>query len=299
MEITRDVAQSVLLGFLQRVQNVKTPPDLRRSFVVKTALLTLAQKAGGSARFIDVDKFLSNAPTDPVEFARRFAKMLPEIVNVEAVDAVNKLSTEDAPPGRGARIGDLVKKTEPGETGPDASRPPPTPRDLEKEGDDAIDRHQQIQGKPGQDTKTASFDVLRAARIAAGLGQAWKDQPNPQKQPEARSTDAIAAAVKKIAPDALVPAEARGTKDADQYAGADQFARDLAAQIDIALQKGRDSVSMQLGVSFAAVKDRGALIKAVENIIATIRAGFPNNAATVVNIDIKVADKYITRGRVR
>ena len=77
------------------------------------------------------------------------------------------------------------------------------------------------------------------------------------------------------------------------------FAREVASQIDIALQRKRDSVSLRLGDNFATVKDRAALIAAVEDIIASIRAAFPNKAAPVVNVDVKIGDKWLTRGRVR
>jgi hypothetical protein len=297
-EVDRAMAQRALEAFLNRVLSVSPRPDLRKSGVVKTALMTLAQKAGGSALFIDVDKFLANVTNDPYELARRFAQMLPATVNPDALEALNKLTTVDTPPGTGQRVGDLIKRTAPAEQDP--TKLPPGQKDPGAEADRAVQLNQRLRGQP--DPKTigpGSIDVLRAARILGGLGGALKAPQQRTAPPEARTTGGIDAAVQKVSPDALVPAEKKGAADVEEFQVAQLFARDVATQIDIALQQGRDTVTLQLGFNFSAVKDKQALRAGVEAIIAAIREAFPDKASKVVNVDVRIGDQILTRGRVR
>lgn len=290
---TRADAEQALLAFLQRVLARTPSADLRRTRVVRNALDTLVRGGGSAAMFVDVDDFLKSVPNEPAEFARRFAQRLPQTIDRSAIDALSRLATADSAEGTASRVGDLVKRSKAG--GPEEEERRTGP-EAEAEKTAQIMRRLRGEDEP-KTVGPASVDVLQLARIARGLPGAL-NPPGPRTvQPEAQSYAQVEAAINQIPPDALTPAEARGTAQAGDFADARDFARDVARQIDVAQQQRRDTVTIRLGDNYNQVKDRQAMRAAVENIVAQVRAALPHHGSNVTNVDVYFGGKLITRGR--
>lgn len=295
---TREQVEAALRNFLNRVLSVRPTPDLRRSRVVRNALDTLVRSGGPSAMFVNVDDFIQRVPNDPVEFARRFAHLLPPTIDPSALQRLEQLATVDSQQGSaGSRVIDLFSSTQAG-----GSEPPTDPQRVSP-----ADRDEQMAATMrrwrGVDEPTTvgpiSVDIPQMGRFFGGLGGALHP-PTPQAPaPTGRNYPDVEAAIARIPQDALVPAEARGREAAASFAGAREFARELARQLDVAQQRNQDTITINLGDNYAQVHDRRAMTAAVESIIAQIRAALPHHATNVINVDVMAGQTWLTRGRPR
>jgi hypothetical protein len=289
--------EQALLAFLRRVLAMRPAPDLRRSRVVRNALDTLVLRGGPSAMFVNVDDFLSRVPNEPVEFARRFARLLPESIDRAAIERLNQLATADSPTGSAvSRVGELFSQTK-------AAEAPPSEASRESAADEG-ERIAAIQRRwAGAEEPTTvgpvPVDVLQLPRLFRGLPQAIHPRTPQPAAPEARNYPEVEAAIQRIPRDALVPAEARSGERAMSFADAQEFARDLARQLDVAQQRRQDTITMNLGKVYNQARDRQAMRAAVEDIIAQIRAALPHHASSVTNVDVYFGRNLITRGRAR
>jgi hypothetical protein len=133
-------------------------------------------------------------------------------------------------------------------------------------------------------------DFARMARIASGLSGALTPPKKPE--PEARSYAEVEQAVAKVRADALIPATARGKKPSpDAWADAKELARGAARQLDVAQQQKRDTVDLQLGANYSAVKDLQSILEEVRRIVLLVRDALPHHASAVRFVDVYTGDK--------
>jgi hypothetical protein len=273
----KDIEIEMITAFLQKVATTKPPQDLKTAQVVRNALKMLA----GQSLF-DVDKFVeaSNTPSDPDGMARAFAALLPPLKGAD----LKKLSSMPFidPSSIGDRASKLGKKYKPGS--PD--RPIEVPGDVppDKQADDMAKR---MGGNP---PSIHNLDVLGAWRVIQGLGGVVHPKDTKPAAPQANVDEAVAAVVRSVAKDALLPAEAKGG-GGDWVDDAQTFALELAKQMDLAQSGADHEAVLTLPASYDGIKDKGAIISAIQTIVQKLRDARPDHAS---NVKVTV---YVGRGR--
>lgn len=294
---SREEAQAALESWLRRVVRQQGGSKLRVTQEVKTAVTSLFY--GDIGRLIRVDAWLMGAalPDDPADFAREVARLLPETIDQKRIEALNQMSGLAPAPSRIGRLGELIKKTAPGE--PERFEPlrEPTSGERFEQGVKGI-RKQQGLSEP-KEVSPVSVDVSRIVRIVKGLPEAWRGPGTKTTTPEAHIYPEVESAIEGLSPDSLIPAEARGTKAAGNFADAQELARDLARRLDVAQQQGQESVQIRLDHNYNGVRDRSAMIAEVNRIIQLIRDALPHHAAKVKFVDVFFGEKWVTRGMAR
>jgi hypothetical protein len=145
-----------------------------------------------------------------------------------------------------------------------------------------------------------SVDVLRLGRILGSRQEILRGPNRPlPTPPEARAYPEVERAIQQLATETLVPVEVRGTARADDFADARLVARDLARRLDVAQQQGQEGIELRLGDSYNHVRDRAAMIAAIERIIQLVRDALPHRAAGVINVDVFFGTRIVSRGRAR
>jgi hypothetical protein len=119
-----------------------------------------------------------------------------------------------------------------------------------------------------------------------------KPIPKPSATPAAPSP-AVLSAAGQVDRLSLTPAEARGTAREGDYAQADEFARDVAARLDEAQKKQTADLYLDLGGSYALVKDRASIFEAVKAIVFRMRDALPHHASAVVRIYLRVDGRSV------
>lgn len=290
-----DIAAEMLTAYLKKVANTRPPQNLKKAKVVRDALRKLAFSAGPSASLFDVDKFVEadSTPADPAGMASAFMARVPNVTKA-ALDGLSKAPFIDPQASTVSRVVDVVKGSKAG--GPEETPVPgeTKPEDQPKEMQEKLDAITHRQSPPTYGPY--SVDIFQLWRIGKGLKPAMKAPATKAAPPEAESYPAVEAAIAKIPRNALVPAEAKGKGSDDDWADAQEFARDLAKQLDVAQKSNQDEISLNLGDNYAAVKDRQGVRQAVEAIIAKIRQALPHHAANVKYIDVRTGRSLLTRG---
>jgi hypothetical protein len=277
---SRSDVQQLLTAFLRRQMATQGGRSLRVTAEVRAAVEKIF--AGDMGRLIGIQSWLSGTifPGDPAEFAAQVAKSLPDEVDPANVAHLGAAPAQPESTRLG-RVGDLVKSTAPGE-------PPPEQQQAQWRFDQEATQLRKGEGAFGP----FGFDVLRAARIAGGLGGAL--QKPPKREPEARSYPAVEQVVNQIAPGALTPAGTAGAA-AGNFADAQAVARDLARLLDIAQQQGRSEVALRLSAGYGSIKDRGPIYTALQQIALMIRDALPHHASGVTHVNVFIGDRLVTR----
>ena len=121
-------------------------------------------------------------------------------------------------------------------------------------------------------------------------------KPPPKPSPPQAALDPQAeAAAAHVDPNALIPAEARGTAQATGYADAADFARAVAFKLDAARKVKNPSVFMELGAEYANVKDRGAIYESARQIIFSIRDALPDKASEIKEVWLTINGRQVFR----
>lgn len=272
--------QQLLTVYLRKQLAVQGGRYLRVTAEVRTAVEKLF--AGDMGRLIAIQGWLGQTglPGDPAEFAAQVVRSLPEEVDPANVVHLGATPTQPGSTTLG-RVGDLVKRTAPGDPTPDQQQ-------AQWRFDQEATQLRKGEGAFGP----FGVDVLRAARIAGGLGGAL--QKPARREPEARSYPAVEQVVNQIAPGALTPAGTAGAA-AGNFADAQAVARDLARLLDIAQQQGRSEVTLHLSAGYSSVKDRGPIYSALQQIALMIRDALPHHASGVTHINVFIGDRLVTR----
>jgi len=293
----QQVAVEKITAYLKKVANTNPPQDIKKAKVVRTELTKLAFSGGPSATLFDVNAFLDAPGTsnDPATMATQFVSKVPRITKA-ALDQLEKAPFIDAQASTLARVADLVTGSAAGK-GPER---PPEPGYVSP-ADRAEEINQKLNAMRGTKPPTTigpgSIDVLQAARIIKGLKSTLTQKPTKAAAPEAETYPAVTEAIKKMPKDALIPAEAKGKSDPDQWAETSTFAEELARRMDLAQKSKQTEITVELGYNYANVKNRDSLRDAVEAIIQQLRDALPHHATEVRYVKVTTGGKLLTVGR--
>lgn len=115
-----------------------------------------------------------------------------------------------------------------------------------------------------------------------------KAPPKPPAPP--RKIDAaVEQAALKVDPNALIPAEVRGTDRAEEFGatGVD-FALDVAKRLDAAQAKKDAHLYLEMGAQYANIKDRSGVFAAAKAIVFVMRDALTHHAALVERVTFTV-----------
>jgi hypothetical protein len=297
---SRKEVEQAVLEFLQRAQAAQGGTGLQLTGPVKDGLRMLASAddpshegdadRGRAARVIGMDAVLSSHTADAANVARRVAQILPDPFDRAALQKLKTWPVIEPDKSTVERVTDLAKKSF---SQPTLEPADPQQSSPEKRMDEEMDKARAMRGlpKPSQ-FGPFSIDIPGAIRFGQGL----KKPKTAAPQTEARNYPEVEQAIQKIAPDALVPAEVRGTDRADNFADAREVAADLARRLDIAQQRGEGQIDLRLPATYSQAKDEETIIAALLTILRTIRDALPHHAAAVKYVDIYFGSRLISRG---
>jgi Domain of unknown function (DUF4157) len=321
---SREDARAALEAFLRRVMQQQGGRALRVTPEVRSAVTSLF--IGDVGRLVTIESWLNSPalPGDPAEFAREVARRLPETIDRARIDRLNQMSGRaPAPDSMIGRAQEVAERTAPGSPEREEEReaeqvakgnaqptrtripageaaPPGIPTPEER-----IEQVEQVGRRiRGEEEPTTigpvSVDVLHLARIWGARQEILQGPKAPRPTPpEARTYSEVERVTQQLAPETLVPAEARGTARADDFADAQLVARDLARRLDVAQQQGQESIELRLGDNYNRVRDRATIIAEIERIIQLVRDALPHHAAGVINVDVFFGNRLVSRGRAR
>ena len=279
----RAEVQQVLQEFFEKTMKAQGGRSVSMTEDVKNTLrrIVLNDMQG----MLTLDSYLGGSifPGSPAELAEAVAAHLPD--PLEASRLAHLGASSGSEPSKLKRVGDLLKKTEPYES----------PDTLEQKW--KFDREATQLRKGEGAFGPFGPDWNRVFNVGKGLREALNPPPSPsqKKAVEARSYQQVNDVINKISKTALVPAEAKGTSNADNFADAQMVAQDLARQLDIAHQQKIDRITLQLGPNYNGVKDREDMIREVSKLVRLIRDALPHQASEVLIVDIYFGDRLVQR----
>ena len=286
MAVSAEKLRPILLAFLQRELASQSGNTLRLTSNIRLRIMALAQ--GDVGRSLGLETWLKtqNTVSDLDDFANQIMRRIPSSVEKKAVDGL-RAGSGDKPPGRMDRIKTMVGKTEPADTPESVLRMQDSLPLTGNEKDQALS-----ESVIGQ--KMVKIPIIRLGRILSGLPDAWSEPKKKENRPDARSSQSLEKVISSIDRLLLTPPDARGTPQSGNYADAREFARRLATELDIAQQQGKSSVSMNLGESYLALKDRSFLYKNLQTIHDQVRKALTDEAQDVTRVQIYSGKRQIT-----
>ncbi len=114
-------------------------------------------------------------------------------------------------------------------------------------------------------------------------------KPNLPQQPLASDADAINKIIQGVDKNALVPAAAKGTPDADKFGDSQEMARALANAIAAADKKKQYTVNFDISTDYRHVEDLPAIFDEFARIIHLIANALPGGAANVGEVIVSPA----------
>jgi hypothetical protein len=297
---SRDEVMQAVLVYLQRAAAAQGG-YLRMNKSIRTALRGLAESVapgkepkddpGRTQRSFKMEQLLESGNQGPADLAERVAQVLPQPFDRSALDRLQKLPVAEDEKSTLGRVKDLAEKSFPKSDDPDKSQQP----FADKHFDEEADKIRAARGSPqGHGVGPVSVDVLGAVRFLRGLpGTVKPKKTAPVSAP--RGSAEIDKAVQSIPDNALVPADARGTDKAGNFAEARELAASLARDLDVAQQQQKESVELHLPDDYNHVKDREAMVTEVVKIVQAIRQALPHHASSVKYVDVFFGNHLVTR----
>jgi hypothetical protein len=110
--------------------------------------------------------------------------------------------------------------------------------------------------------------------------------PQPPLASEAKAVDKI---IQGLDDSSLIPAAAKGTPDATNYASAKALAADAANRLAAADKKKQYTVELTIPISYRHVEDLAAIFDKISDIVRQIASALPGGAANVGEVIISPA----------
>jgi Domain of unknown function (DUF4157) len=313
-EASRAEAQEELTTFLRRSLQTQGGRSLQVTKEVRSAVISLF--IDDPFRLSTIEGWLNQLvlPGDPAEFSMQVVRQLPEKIDRVRLENLKQLPTNKPTPSRLGRLRELVERTDPGKRDFPEPTPEPTSQERFEQG---VKNLRQQRGEPkATQYGPYSVDLLRAARIAGGLPEAWR---GPRQQSQARGVypEVEKAIQQLVAPNALVPAEVTwrreqaetrfefagpeeeklhrlGQRDArameSSFADAHEVARELAWLLDIAHQQGDTEIDLRLSGIYNSVPNRDTIYSEIRRIALIVRKHLSHHAPKVSRLNVFIGN---------
>jgi len=270
---SRDEVVQALTDYLNREWAVQGKRRLQVTARVRTAIEKLFQEnPTGSAAFS-----FSNLPDSPADLAAKVGAALPDTIPRKYMMHLYKESekaggsTSTLGKVKGAikeKIGELGKP--PPVTG-EANRPVEAPSNQPTMGE-----------SPGQHN-------VKTPEIPFGGGAPRTPKPDVSQAPVASADKAVNNIVQALDKDALIPAAAKGTDLAGNFADAREFARSVANRLKEAEARKQSSVSVVIPQDYKSAADLREIYDRMEAIVRQIAQVVPDGVKDVNEVIISPA----------
>lgn len=229
------------------------------------------------SRMLKLDAYLGRTlfPGNPADLAAEVARFLPDYIEEP------RLAHLEASTGPSATTFERVKGA--------LARTAPFESAEQQESRWAFDRMAK-EARKGE--ATIGPYALPLQRIV-DVGKELSKPTPPPRAARARTYASVEKVIATLDEDALVPAGAKGTPAAGDYADARELARSIAGDLDIAQQRRDNAVAVRLGPSYAGVKDKARLAAAVAEIVVKVRNALPHRASEVATVEIYFGDRIV------
>ncbi len=290
---SRAEVERALTQYFQRALQAQSGRSLRVTDEMRTTVMMLADAPdpsyrgpggdpGRAMRWISLQPVVEHLPSTPEEAARQIARRLPEPFDRATLQRLTGAAVEPTTT-RFGRVGSLIERSAPGE-------PPPEQQIAQWRFEQEARELRSNEGAVGP----YGVDVPRIGRIVQGLPGALKGPRRQPSGPEARSYPEVERAIQQISANALVPAEARGA-DAGDYANAQEVAREVARQLDIAQQQQQEGIVLRLGANYNSVRNQDAILSELARIVRLIKDALPHHASSVRYVNVFFGDRNVRR----
>ncbi|WP_229516111.1 DUF4157 domain-containing protein [Paraburkholderia terrae] len=136
---------------------------------------------------------------------------------------------------------------------------------------------------------SAPGESITKGPTVATPGMGAPKQNSPQA-PVPATGHALEQTIQRVDPLSLVPEETRGKPEAaDLIANAQDFARDVAKQLDSAQKAGRFTVDLPISAAYQGVTDKQRVFDAAEQIVRSVVDALPHHASRVGQVVIQIA----------
>jgi hypothetical protein len=295
---SRAEVEQAIFTYLQRAQTAQGGKSVRLTEPVKSALRALAAAntpgnavdSGKAARSVSMEALLNGSSFDAAELARRAAQILPDPFYRAALKKLETMPAAEPPGGFIDRAKESAEKNLKTPDSPSGDLVP----DPKKRLDDEMDKMRAARGGPqGHGIGPVAVDPFAIGRVIKDVTSKPK---SPARNIQPRDYPEVDQAISKIAPDALMPPEAKGKGSEGEYVDqAQDVARDLAAKLDVAQQKNSEMVELHLPPAYHRSQSRPAMIDAVVKMVQAIRQALPHHASNVQYVDLFFGDMRVQR----
>jgi hypothetical protein len=134
-------------------------------------------------------------------------------------------------------------------------------------------------GSPGQ-------RIIKTPSFPFGGTPPPRPKPNLPQAPLARQQQAVKKIVQALDDEALIPAAARGTPQAEDFDHAKPLAEDVADALAYAEARKQSTVDVTISKSYRHVEDLGQIFDKIENIVRQIAAVLPGGVKDVDEVII-------------
>jgi hypothetical protein len=270
---SRDEVVQALTDYLNEEWALQGKRHLEVTERVRTAIEKLFQEnPGGSARLLG-----AKLPDSPAEIAAAVGAALPDSIPRKYMMHLYREPTKEGGPtsvvGRvkqtvRGKIGELGKR--PSVTG-EANRPVEAPSTQPTMG-----------GSPGQHS-------VKTPEIPFGGTAPPSPKPTVPEAPVASADNAVNKIVQALDNDALIPAAAKGTDLAGNFADAREFARNIANRLKTAQAKKQSSIYVVIPQDYKTAADLREIYNRMEAIVRQIAEVVPDGVGDVNEVIISPA----------
>jgi hypothetical protein len=267
-----------LTDFLYKELRLQGSRHLGVTERVRSAVLKLVQPIPGDpgdpGAFTSLSADLSKTmPGTPEDFAAKVGAYLPEFISRDRMMHLYGQPVKTPQPG-GVKpaIRDVVGKIG------------KIPEDVRKPSDEveAPGTTPTMGSSPGQHT-------IKTPERSFGGGARQQPKPNLPEAPLASDQDAVVKIIQALDDDALIPAAAKGSKQAGNFIKAKDFARRIANQLAAAQASKQDTVVVTLGPSYRHLEHIEDLVETfdkAEQIVRQIAAALEGGVDNVKKVTI-------------
>jgi hypothetical protein len=270
---SRDEVVQALTDYLNKEWALQGKRRLQVTDRVRAAIEKLFQEnPGGSARL-----FGAKLPDSPADIAAAVGAALPDSIPRKYMLHLDREPTKEEGP---TSVLGKVKQTVRGKIG-ELGKPPSATGEADRPVE-APSNQPTMGGSPGQ-------RGVKTPEIPFGGTAPKSPKPDMPQAPAASADKAVNNIVQALGDDALVPAAAKGTDLAGNFADAKEFARDVANKLKAAEDRKQYSVSVIIPQEYKGAADLREVYDRMEAIVRQIAGVLPGGVKDVNEVIISPA----------
>jgi len=267
---SRDEVVQALTNYLNKELALQGSRYLAVTERVRSAVRKLFQDNPN----IDIEKELSKSglPGSPLDFAKWVGRQLPDFIPRKHMIHLDVPPVKDVgATSFGGEVKEVIKQKL-GEFGK-------RPQDVGGKPVEAPSNQPTMGSSPGQ-------HILPIPTFSFGGTPRKGPKPNLPQAPLASEQAAIDKIIQALNDDALIPAAAKGTPQAENFASAKELAKDIANKLAAAEAKKQSTVTIEINPDYAHAADLREIFANMENIVQRLAEVLPGGVKDVDEVII-------------